>query len=142
MKQLEWNVFVRDFTSRTIQKYNVFNSINFYEGLKKIKKEIAKRKIDKINPTKKDLQWFNEEVKRWASYSFWAKVEYEIFISEPFPTINYQELVRLKEMEDLKYCTNVNLIIGQKLDVKDQLELNWDKFVEYIWNNLKLIKMR
>lgn len=141
-KQLEWNVIIREFNSRTIEKYNVFNSLNFYEGLKRIKKEISKKKIDKINPTKEDLEWFNEKVRRCAQYSFWSKVEYEIFVSEPFPCINNKELTRLKELESQKYCANVNLTVGKKINVYDQLELNWDKFVEYIWVNLKLIKMR
>ena len=47
-------------------------------------------------------------------YYFWSKCEYEIIV-----TCN-PEWDRFKK---------------EKIDVYDQLQLNWNKFVDYIWEN-------
>ena len=139
MKQLEWNVFIRDFNSRTIQKYNVFNNSNFYEGLKKIKKEISK--YYKAYPIQsKNL--FIDKLDNACQYCFWSKCEYEIVLTDVFCGIDKQMIDKIKSLPTDRLWTATELAIHKKIDIYDQLKLNWSVFVDYIWNNLKLIKMR
>ena len=51
-------------------------------------------------------------------YYFWSKCEYEIIIT------CWPKWDKFKE---------------EKIDVYSQLNLNWDKFVNYIWENKKEI---
>ena len=50
-------------------------------------------------------------------YYYWARSEYEIIIK---PWVFEKPEV--------------------KVDIYDQVYLNWDRISEYIWNNLKLIR--
>ena len=61
-------------------------------------------------------QNFSEKIKRIAKYYFWSKCEYEILITSWIATNNFKD---------------------KKIDVYDQLELNWDRFIDYIWENKK-----
>lgn len=72
----------------------------------------------KINDDNK--VYFAEAVKRSLMYFFWSKCEWEIILSE-WPPGNRCE--------------------QKKISVYDQVMLNWDAFIDYIWNNRKeLIK--
>ena len=54
---------------------------------------------------------FIEEIRKTTLYYFWGKVEYEIIIS---PVIgNYY---------------------NKKIDIKEQIELNWDRYIDYLLN--------
>ena len=53
-------------------------------------------------------------------YYFWSKCEYEILITTWF------------ERKDFK---------DEKIDVYDQLQLNWNAFIDYIWKNKKYIEI-
>ena len=57
---------------------------------------------------------FSQNLKRQVIYYFAWKFEYEICITSLF---SHKE-----ETEE-------------KIDIRHQLELNWDAFVEYIWNH-------
>lgn len=57
---------------------------------------------------------FAEEVRRICQYYFWSKCEWEIVIQE-WTGHNPKE---------------------KKVDVYDQLLLNWDRFIDYVWDNL------
>ena len=57
---------------------------------------------------------FSEWLRRDTMYYFWAKCEYEIIL-----TCNPEWNKFKKEV----------------IDVYDQLQLNWNKFVDYIWEN-------
>lgn len=61
-------------------------------------------------------QIFSEKIKRIAKYYFWSKCEYEILITSWIAHNNFKD---------------------EKIDVYDQLELNWDRFIDYIWVNKK-----
>ena len=62
----------------------------------------------------KDIEKLKAEIKSWAMYCFWSKCEYEIILTS-FP-----------ERKDFKQ---------KKVDVYQQLMLNWDSFVEYVLEN-------
>ena len=53
-------------------------------------------------------------------YYFWSKCEWEIILSDWPPSDTF--------------CK-------EKIDVFDQVMLNWDIFVDYIWNNRQYIKI-
>ena len=105
----EWYVFTDDFNTKTIRKFNVFNSVKFRKGLLDIKKKLKK------NP---DLD-IKDEIKSELMYCFWGKSEYEVVISPLFA----------KDMKDFK-----------KIDVYDQVMLNFDKFADYVISILPKLK--
>lgn len=57
---------------------------------------------------------FSQELKRIVQYYFWARCEYEVTVHGWPPTHD-----------------NVTL----KVDIFDQLQLNWDAFVRYVYNH-------
>jgi hypothetical protein len=70
---------------------------------------------------KDDKGAFLEAVRRSLMYYFWSKCEWEIIISHWPPR---------KDAQDLK------------IDVYDQVMLNWPIFSEYVWNNRDEFKVR
>ena len=76
--------------------------------------EYLKNAVENI----KNKNEFSEKVKRLSMYYFWAKCEYEILITTWL------------ERKDFK---------SEKIDVYDQLQLNWNVFINYIWENKKEI---
>ena len=131
MKEMTWNVYVEDFNANDIKIFNVFNHYRFRQEVGELLKKY------------KDKDKFTEELKHTTMYYFWSKAEWEIVITEWVPHINNKELERLnKDSEEFeqKYnkipCTHfVNLDAGIKVDVYDQLKLNWNEFVDYIWDS-------
>ena len=63
---------------------------------------------------KKNFDTFSEQLQRDARYYFWSKCEWEIILSNWPPS----------KQEPIE----------EKIDVFDQLQLNWDYFVQYTWN--------
>lgn len=61
---------------------------------------------------KDNFEAFAEEVKRSLMYYFWSKCEWEVILS-PWP-----------ERKDFQ---------EKKIDVYDQVMLNWDNFIKYVW---------
>lgn len=88
-----------------------YNIFNHYGFCQDLKDIIKKTK-------NKDK--FSEKIKRSAMYYFWSKCEYEILITTWF------------ERKDFK---------NEKIDVYDQLQLNWNAFIDYIWKNKKYIEI-
>lgn len=64
---------------------------------------------------------FLEEVRGWLMYYFWSKCEWEIILNH-WPPRNDKEAI--------------------KIDVYDQVRLNWDKFAEYLWENKSELKKK
>ena len=91
------------------KKIIIYNVFQHYNFCKDLKEEIN-------NHNNKNE--FSKRLKRICCYYFRAKCEYEIVL-ECFP-----------EWDKFK---------KEKIDVCLQLELNWDKFVNYIWENKKEI---
>lgn len=70
---------------------------------------------------KDDKDAFLEDVRRSLMYYYWSKTEWEIIISHWPPRESAQDL---------------------KIDVFDQVMLNWPIFSEYVWNNRDEFKVR
>lgn len=69
------------------------------------------KKLLKKSATKAE---FAEELRKEMMYRYWSKAEWEIIIS-PWCGGNAEES-------------------AQKIDVYDQLRMNWDKVVDYCWS--------
>lgn len=63
-----------------------------------------------------DMEAFAEAVRQELMYYFWSKCEWEIVLTS-WPTGRSE----------------------QKVDVYDQVRMNWDVFISYLWVNKKLL---
>lgn len=126
-----WNVYCEDFNRRAIVKYNIFDHGGFAQDVKNM------FKID----VSKDI--FAEQLRRLLMYWFWGKTEYEVVISSWPVYIDKAELDRLNtEYEEYNnkwdhYPYKINVVpeVGKKVSVYDQVMMNWEQFVEYVWSN-------
>ena len=126
---LEWNVYYEDFNAKTIRPLNVFQHHGFCEDVEEaMKKSLTYEK-------------FSHEIKRSAQYYFWSKSEYEVVITSWPPYIETEEeLLRLVNEKANKFLLgqstkylNIRPVVGEKIDIYDQLMLNWDRFIDYLW---------
>lgn len=62
---------------------------------------------------KTDFPAFAKEVRSWLMYCFWGKCEWEVIISHWPPHESFRD---------------------EKIDVFEQVMLNWDVFIIYVWN--------
>ena len=132
--KLEYYVYYYNFNSHSIKKFNIFNHGRFLEDVKKDLRECE---------TKKE---FAEELYKDLIYYFWSKAEWEVVITPWTPRITISELNRLNEEREktLKkynrepHSLYVNPDVGEKIDVYEQVMLNWDLFVDYVWQHKKV----
>lgn len=68
-----------------------------------------------------DREAFLESVKRILGYYFWSKCEWEMVLSAWPPNERFKE---------------------SKVDVYDQVMLNWDRFSDYVWENRRAFRKR
>lgn len=68
-----------------------------------------------------DREAFLAEIRKILGYYFWSKCEWEIILSAWPPN------ERMKE---------------SKVDVCDQVVLNWDRFADYVWENRAAFRKR
>lgn len=134
--ELVWNVFVEDINARKIEVHNIFDHHRFMEDLVDIKKEVMN-----------DRNAFADKVRTSLMYFYWSKCEWEVVVTSWPPYVNGSEIGKL-EFERNNAIENyggfirasVNLETDKKIDVYDQVMMNWDVFIEYLWNNRYLIK--
>ena len=127
-----WNVYREDINSHKIEVYNIFHHYSFEQSVKKL----MKKKL-----SKKD---FSEALRREVMYYFWSKSEHEITICSS-PTYVEKDKVdalideREKYIRDngrYPYVSYVSLRSAEKIDVADQVRLNWDVFVDYVYSQI------
>ena len=120
-----WNIFIYDFNKRKIEVKNLFNiSITFNEDFEALKDQILKGDI----VTKEE---FADKLKSILMYTFWCRREYEIAISDLCWT--YKDATDDKKVREYEhYCKT-----AEKIDIYIQVQMNWDKFVDYVWNEVK-----
>lgn len=101
---MEWFVYREDFNARQIEKFNIFDHCSFNKEVKELKeKEFSKDE-------------FSEELRHIVMYYFWSKCEYEVIITSWPPYVKDNEIQ-----------------IGEKIDVYDQIRMNWERFVDYVF---------
>jgi len=90
--------------------FEPYNVFSHWRFLEDTQENLKKNKDDKAA--------FEERLKLDAMYYFWSKCEWEIIVSAWPPNENVPE---------------------EKIDVYDQLKMNWNIFVDYVWNHRKEI---
>lgn len=137
-QKLIFNVYLEDFNSHKVITYNIFNHARFYDDLREIKKENSN-----------NFKAFSQAVKAIISYYFWSRSEYEIILTSWPPYVEAKELDRLVSERDdsikkngFFYRNHVNLSVEEKIGIYDQVMLNWDIFIKYLWDNKELIKKK
>ena len=94
-------------------RIEVFNVFNHYSFAADCQKIAKKYKDDK--------EKFAEELKRSLMYFFWSKCEWEVIVSHWPPKDRDRD---------------------EKIDVYDQVILNWQSFLDYTWEHRKEIKVK
>ena len=85
-------------------------------------------------------------MRRHLFYYYRSKCEWEVVITSWVPHITISELNRLNEERErtLKehnrepYSLYVNPDVGEKIDVYEQVMLNWNLFLDYVWSHKKV----
>ena len=137
-KDLIYNVWIEDINSKKIEIYNVFRNSRFYNGL-----ITAKKHFKKTN----DIETFKESIKKELMYAYWSKSEYEIILTSWPPYITTDEFEKLQTevgkyvlAEGRKpYSLNTELTVSRKVDIYEQVMLNFDIFFNYILENIDSI---
>ena len=125
--KLGWNVYRENHNK--IETFNIFNNSKFYEEVKK-----ALKKFD-------NKEEFAEEIRKSLAWCYWSKCEWEVVIASFPARITKEELNRINEEfknDTEKYgrepCSEwISPSISKKVDIYEQVRLNWDIFVDYIW---------
>lgn len=124
-----WNVYMVDFNNRDIKVFNIFNHSRFNDSVKKLKK------------AKLPKEEFADRLNRELMYYFGSKYEYETVITTFPPHITLKELDdaieerdhRIKVYGECRGSINICPESGIKVDIYQQVMLNWDVFVDYVW---------
>ena len=126
-------MYYHNFNGKSIEKFNIFDHGRFLEDVKKDLKKYA------------DKEEFSERLRGHLFYYYGSKCEWEVVITSWVPHITISELNRLNEERErtLKeynrepYSLYVNPDVGEKIDVYEQVMLNWNLFVDYVWSHKK-----
>lgn len=122
-----WNVYRENFNGKCIETWNVFKHGAF--------KADVDRALALYREGKYDWQQFSNAIRSSAQYYFWSKSEHEVVITSWPPYIDHEEYERItREVAEYgsRYYFNVEPTCAEKIDIFDQLQLNWDSFVRYI----------
>ena len=128
---MQWNVLLHDVNAGTITTWNIFKHGGFTKD------------VEKLLAADLDREYFSELLQQRIRYYFGTRSEYEIVVTSWPPYMNGADIVKLnKEYEDHKatrgkypYKLDVALDVGKKMDIYDQVMLNWDVFVDYVLSN-------
>lgn len=107
-----WNVIVGDFNSGKIIEYNIFNNYFFLNDC-----------IENVKLNDNNKEMFCERLRKDVMYYFWSKCEWEVIIDH-FPVSSYEN----------------NRFKCRKIDAYYQLQLNWNIFTNYVWENKEKLK--
>lgn len=136
--ELVYNVYYRSFNNNEIVKLNIFNHIDFYKAV-----------LDNIKKYK-NKEEFAEAVRKDLLYYFWGKYEYEVVITSWPVYITPNELNKINKskenfIKDHNKEQHRHLIepdVGIKIDVYEQVMMNFNIFIDYIWSKKNNIKKR
>lgn len=94
-------------------RIEIHNIFDHYTFLEDCRKNAKKNGEDK--------NAFAEQLRRDLMYSYWSKCEWEIVID---------------------HWPHTDRCMEEKVDVYDQVRLNWDLFVEYVWQHIGELKKK
>lgn len=129
---LSWNVFRENINTKQIEIYDIFEG-GYFEKVAKEIKNIANNKID-----------FADEFRTSLMSQFWCRSEYEVVITswpprinaDEFNKINYEQAEYYNRYKVYPYSYVVNPTVAEKIDIFNQIELNWEHFIDYVWGNI------
>ena len=101
----EWFVFIEDINRKRIKVYNIFEHKDFVED--------CDGAWENYKNEHHDFSKFKEDIDSILMYYFWCKCEWEIILSNFPPSDSFQK---------------------KKIDVYQQVKMNWDKFIDYIFS--------
>lgn len=106
---LSWYVYRQDWNTGKIEPWDIFEHWRFAEDtMSNIKRFCPKPNDDDNSEMAKAA--FEQQIKSDLMYYFWSKAEYEIV---------------------LKNWIGSDCEI--KIDIYDQVTMNWDRFIDYLW---------
>ena len=103
--KLEWFVFVEDINRKQINVYNIFEHKDFMED--------CDGAWENYKNKHHDFSRYQEDIDGILMYYFWCKCEWEIILSNFPPSDSFQK---------------------KKIDVYQQVKINWKKFVDYLFS--------
>ena len=119
--KLVWNVYKKEWNENKLEVFNIFEHSLFWEEIQKLKKKY--KRDNNIN--------LKERVRIYLFYYFGSKCEYEITLTS-FPVyIDKEEIDKIKKSEN-KYCENIDLQVEKKVDIYEQVMMNYDIFFDYL----------
>lgn len=129
---LSYKVFFEDFNKKEIVNYDIFKGGHWEKVACELKKVFPNRK-----------EWENHFRTKLMS-QYWSRSEYE-FIATSWPP--YIETDKVDEMKrEIKEYTEKwgnplyrivsPLITTRKIDIFEQIDMNWDVFADYVWRNI------
>ncbi len=103
---LSWKAFYHNFNARRIEEYNVLND-GFVNGL-----------MERLPKKKSDITYevFKEKLRAELLYRYWCKCEWEVVLSAFPPSKDGEE--------------------KRKVDIYQQVMLNFEIFCKYAYDNL------
>lgn len=126
---MEWYVYYEDVNKKKIEKFNIFNHAWFTDDcIKILEKYTGKRKLseDEISKPNPDvLNDIAEDIKHSLMYYYWTKCEWEVLL--------------------VSWTSPENKKTYKKIDVYEQVMMNYPAFIEYVWyhqNELKTMKRK
>lgn len=118
-----WNVFYFDVNKKKIIVRNLFEmSITFNGDFEKFKY------TQQGNTTRED---FERQLKLILMYTFWCRRDYEIAMSDLCWT--YPDTTDGDKLREYDHYEKT----ATKVDVYSQVMANWDRFVDYVWKEVK-----
>ena len=103
--ELKWFVFIEDINKKRIRVYNIFEHKDFMEDCNDAWENYKNKHHDFLR--------YQENIDSILMYYFWCKCEWEIILSNFPPSDSFHE---------------------KKIDVYQQVKINWDKFIDYIFS--------
>ena len=129
---LSYKVFYENFNKKEIVNYDIFKSGHWEKVACELKEVFPNRK-----------EWEKHFRTRLMS-QYWSRSEYE-FIATSWPpyitTDKVDEMKReIKEHTEKwgnpPYRINPPLIVARKIDIFEQIDMNWKVFADYVWRNI------
>lgn len=131
---LSWKVLFEDFNSHKIIDYDIFKGGYWERTARELKTEFPDRK-----------EW-EDHFRTKLMSMYWARAEYEVVITSwpPFIEVNENQKLQDEVIEREKiwgskpYRINITPTVARKIDIFEQLNMNWDIFIDYVWRNINV----
>lgn len=129
---LTWKIIMEELNSRKIIFYDIFASGHWELVARQLKEETTSRE-----------EWENYFRLRLQS-QYWSRSEYEVVVTSWPPYIKTEDIQKLSDEVAEREKTwgskplkvNIAPTVGRKIDIFEQLDMNWSVFADYVWRNI------